>query len=306
MKKKLLVGVLGLSLAAMPTYAFASEAMPISAQPINAVISAPATLPAFEQAYGQISEIKNLENGRMQVFVETANGTVVYNCSEETWIADADGLPMDLNDRINDNVMVFQRPIMTMSIPPQSPAVAIIGNVTDDTHMYYAVAEEVIHNEDGTVTVVTNDGSRHITLNEDTVVLPFKTKNIVRAEDITVGSELLLSYQVMTASMPAYANAEKVVVLEINHEETAVEEKNIEQDEEQVMMPLRSNAEALGYSVEFAKGKIVLTKDEKTVSIALGSTVADKDGEKIQLAQAPELKDGLTYVSKDLVELLVK
>ena len=106
MKKKILVGVLGLSLAAMPTCAFAGE-MPVSVQPINAVISAPTTLPAFEQVYGQISEIINLDNGDMQVFVETANGTVIFNCSEETWIADSEGLPMDLNERSNDNVWVL-------------------------------------------------------------------------------------------------------------------------------------------------------------------------------------------------------
>lgn len=303
MKKKILVGVLGLSLAAMPTCAFAGE-MPVSVQPINAVISAPTTLPAFEQVYGQISEIKELENGRMQVFVETANGTVIFNCSEETWIADSEGLPMDLNERSNDNVWVFSSPIMTMSIPPQSPALAIIGNVTDASQMFYAVVEEVMNNGNGTITVVTNDGSRHITLNEDTVVVPFKTKNIVRAEDITAGSELLLSYQVMTASLPAYATAEKAVVLAINHDEVIAEE-NV-QDEEQVIMPLRSNAEALGYSVEFANGKIALLKDEKTVSIALDSTEADINGEKIQLTQAPQLKDGLTYVAKDFVELLAE
>ena len=303
MKKKILVGVLGLSLAAMPTCAFAGE-MPVSVQPINAVISAPTTLPAFEQVYGQISEIINLDNGDMQVFVETANGTVIFNCSEETWIADSEGLPMDLNERSNDNVWVFSSPIMTMSIPPQSPALAIIGNVTDASQMFYAVVEEVMNNGNGTITVVTNDGSRHITLNEDTVVVPFKTKNIVRAEDITAGSELLLSYQVMTASLPAYATAQKVVVLAINHDEVIAEE-NV-QDEEQVIMPLRSNAEALGYSVEFANGKIALLKDEKTVSIALDSTEADINGEKIQLTQAPQLKDGLTYVAKDFVELLAE
>ena len=303
MKKKILVGVLGLSLAAMPTCAFAGE-MPVSVQPINAVISAPTTLPAFEQVYGQISEIINLDNGDMQVFVETANGTVIFNCSEETWIADSEGLPMDLNERSNDNVRVFSSPIMTMSIPPQSPAIAIIGNLTDDNQLSYAIAEEVIHNEDGTITVVTHNGSRYMTINEDTVVLPFKTKNIVRAEDITKGSELLVSYPIMTASMPAYATAQKVVVLAINHDEVIAEE-NV-QDEEQVIMPLRSNAEALGYSVEFANGKIALLKDEKTVSIALDSTEADINGEKIQLKQKPQLNDGLTNVTKDFVELLAE
>ena len=305
MKKKLLVGVLGLSLAAMPTCAFASEAIVIAENPINAVVSAP-IMPAIEQVYGQISEIKELEDGNMQVWVETANGTFVFNCSEETWIADSEGLPMDLQTRINDNVLVSHVPIMTMSIPPQSPANAIIGNVTDESQMFYAVAEEVRHNEDGTVTVVTNDGSRYVTLNEDTVVVPFKTKNIVRAEDITVGSELLLSYQVMTASLPAYATAEKVVVLSINNAEGVEENRGVEVSTEKIMMPLRSNAEALGYSVDFANGKIALAKEEKIVSITLDSTEADINGEKIQLTQAPQLKDGLTYVSKDLIELLVK
>lgn len=304
MKKKLLVGVLGLSLAAMPTCAFAGEAIVIAEKPTNAVVSAP-IMPAIEQVYGQISEIKELEDGNMQVWVETANGTLVFNCSEETWIADSEGLPMDLKTRINDNVLVYHVPIMTMSIPPQSPATAIIGNVTDESQMFYAVAEEVKHNEDGTVTVVTNAGSRQVTLNEDTVVVPFKTKNIVRAEDITVGSELLLSYQVMTASLPAYATAEKAVVLSINNAEDIEDNKGVEATEE-IMLPLRSNAEALGYSVEFANGKIVLTKDEKTVSIALDSTEAEINSEKIQLTQAPQLKDGLTYVAKDFVELLAE
>lgn len=56
-------------------------------------------------------------------------------------------------------------------------------------------------------------GSRNITVNQNTRVVPFVTKNIVSMSDITVGSEVLLSYDVITLSDPGLATADKVVLL---------------------------------------------------------------------------------------------
>lgn len=295
MKKKMIVGLLGISLVSMPLTAFADDVMLISANDEVATKIEANQVENYVFTTGQITDIYTDSYG-MQVTVKTNDGgELVLNCGENTIIADATtGAPLDLNDRINDEVLIYHDIMMTMSIPAQTPAIAILGNVTEKSNLTYAVVEEVVAGKDGAVTVVTDNGSKYITIASNTRVTPFVTRNIVTASDITVGSQLLLGYDVITLSEPAMANAERVILLSQGEEaDVAVE-----------MMPLRSAAESMGYAVEWNNGKIVLTKDDVTVKLEIGNETAERNGQPLDLLQAPELRGNISYVPADLLDLL--
>jgi len=299
MKRKLIAGFLGLSILATPMTAWARGPILIMPRPEPIVQSEVEIMNNVQMTFGTISKITN-ENGDMHLSVETANGTIVYNCSAETWIADSNGLPMNLNERITDEVLVYHAPMMTFSLPPQSPAIAIIGNMDAASHMFYAVVENIIKNNDGTITLVTDNGSRYITLTKDTQVTPFKTRNIITAQDITIGSQLLLSYEILTLSEPAQGVADKAVVLNI-----AQNDRNTT-DEEVKMLPLRVNAETLGYDVQWNDGQIILTKGENVVKMSIGEATIEQNGLIVSVAKAAEVKDSVSYVAKEVIEMLAE
>ena len=295
MKKELIVGLLGISLAAMPLTAFANdEVMVISANDTAATIQENIAT-QYMYNYGKIIDITKDAYG-MQVAVKTADGEIVLNCGADTWIVDANtGLPMDLSERTTADVLIYYGPMMTMSLPPQSPAVAILGNVTAKSKLTYAVVEDIIQGKDG-IMLVTDNGSRNITVNQNTRVVPFVTKNIVSMSDITVGSEVLLSYDVITLSDPGLATADKVVLLS-QGEDTAPKG-------EVEMMPLRAAAEKMGYKVEWNNGVITLTKGGVNVKLTIGKEAAERNAQALDLFQAPELRDNVTYVPSDLLDML--
>lgn len=293
MKKELIVGLLGLSLVSMPLTALANDEIMVISANDDAAQLEDKMMADYIYDYGKITDVTQDIYG-MQVSVKTADGTIVLNCGEDTWIADATtGLPLNLNDRINDNVLIYHSSMMTFSLPPQSPAVAILGNVTEKSNLSYAVVEKVIRDKDG-ITVVTDNGGRYITIAQNIKIKSFVTKNIVTADDITVGSEMLLGYDMITLSEPGLATADKAILLSQGEEAQAAVE----------MKPLRAAAEKMGYNVEWNKGMITLSKGGVKVTMTIGKETAERNGQKLDLFQAPELRDNVTYVPSDLLDML--
>ena len=182
---------------------------PAVVQPIQAL--------GVSQMYGTIVNIEKRTNSAMSIEVKPADGgeSMIFHVNNETFFIDAmTGAPMDLDKRTTDGVSVYYGPAVTMSIPAQSPAAAVIGNIAEGaTYPRYAKVEAVEKLSDGGLLITTDAGSRVITLGKDMPITPFKTKNIVSLADVTVGSELALWYDVMTLSLPAQATADKAVLL---------------------------------------------------------------------------------------------
>ena len=70
------------------------------------------------------------------------------------------------------------------------------------------------------------------------------------------------------------------------------------------MMPLRAAAEKMGYKVEWNNGVITLTKGEVNVKLTIGKETAERNAQALDLFQAPELRDNVTYVPSDLLDML--
>lgn len=282
--KKVLSLVLAVTAMTSMT-AFANEnIMLISEEPATEVVK---TIPSPEYvtSYGDITEVTE-----EYIVVKTAEGEEIqFNKDANTQVIDANTvLPLELTARESDKVAVTHSNAMTMSIPAQSYAYVIIGNIKSDMgNPIFTVAEEVKATENGIV-IVTENGNKEITVPASAQVAPYLTRNIVTLEDIKAGSNVLLWYDAVTMSIPAYATSERVVVFAGNLFETAEEESNglivngVEitlADDEIVynnngveMLPLRTVAETLGFKVEWVHEtqSIIVSKDAFNTTVRIG------------------------------------
>ncbi len=268
--------------------------------------------PAYLSTYGEIKE-----TGEDFILVETIDGNEIqFNTSEITQIIDANTvLPLDLASRETDKVMVTYSPAMTMSIPPQSYAFAIIGNIKAEAgNPIFTIVENVISAEDGIV-IVTENGTKEITVPSTAKVSPYMTRNIVTLEDIKAGSNVLLWYDMMTMSIPAYATSERAVIfagnlfdiynendaLTVNGVEIKLSENEIVYNDNGVeMLPLRKVAETLGFTVEWINEtqSIIISKGTAfNATLRIGEEGYGINRARFMLEAAPFLHNGdTTYV----------
>ena len=173
----------------------------------------------YIQVYGQVSE-KN--EGRILIKNATGanNDEILLNISEETIIIDAvSGLPVAMKDiDLNEGIYAYIGQAMTLSLPPMTNAKAIIVNIPQDFKApNYIKAESVKKNNDGSVTVISNGGALEATLDIDTNVFPYLTRNIVTLDDIKVGSNLVIwerqnKDMLQTTELPVKVKVEKCLI----------------------------------------------------------------------------------------------
>lgn len=112
---------------------------------------------------------------------------------EQTKVLDAvDGLPVELGEITGDSFEAYLGPAMTMSLPPQTTAELVIVNIPQDVQApLYVTARGPIEETELGQTLMSENGAAYV-LTEETQVLPYLTRNIVRAEDIMEGSNCLI------------------------------------------------------------------------------------------------------------------
>lgn len=170
-----------------------------------------------------IEEISN-EDGHESILVkDNENSQISLNIDEATIIMDNQGIPLNLNElKTGDKINIVSSPAMTYSIPPQTYAYAVILNNEQIAVPQYIEAGKVTTENDTTV-IESKDGNYIITVTKDTEITPFKTRNIVKAQDIVEGTPLFVWYDTVEESLPAQATATKVMVLQQQEEIEEVE-----------------------------------------------------------------------------------
>lgn len=278
--------------------------------------------------YGTILSVSDTQ---VEILNEQTGDTIVLNLGDRTYIVDAvTGQPAQVADRTGDRVVAYYGPMMTMSIPPQAPAVMIAINLPEKSYSPKYAVVEAIQRLDGQVKVTTDNGGLIVTIHEDTPISPYLTRNIVSIHNIDVGTELLLWYDIVAMSYPGQATSLKTVILgqkkvfadtirlsvqagvaSVNGQETDLDPAPYLAEDDMLMVPLRVLCEALGYEVNWlVDSKIVeLAKDGMTVRLAGGNTAvirADADGNvtPIVLDHAPELEKtgGRIFVCVDFFQ----
>jgi len=144
------------------------------------------------------------------------DSSVILNLEARPYIVDAvTGQPLGLKDRKTNYVIAYYGPIVTRSLPPRSNPIVIICDVPQEGNFIppqYGRVESLTRADDY-VKVTVRGGSLIVTINRDTPISPYLTRNIVTIDNIEVGSDLLMWYPFVALSYPGQATAQKTVIL---------------------------------------------------------------------------------------------
>lgn len=205
------------------------------------------------------------------------NTKIQFNISDDTILIDSVSKnAVSINDiKIGEEIAVDYETFMTKSIPPQTSANLIMTNISDGGMANLTYVSQLSNDENGNLVITDDTTDTVITVSKDAKYLPYKTKNIVRADDIKQGSVVLLWYDTVTLSIPAQAYTENVViistpdesddfVLTVNGKEIDTENKPY-YDGETLMVPLRAISETLGYNVSYEDETEKITVSDQQV-----------------------------------------
>lgn len=322
--KKLLRVLLALSLSAAAlgvSAAAAEETAPETEAPLN-----PWEHPAPVRVWGKVSPWEGegifLKNGGQ----DDPMNEVILHVSEDTAAVDAQtGLPLDLEAvKEGDTLYAWIGPAAAMSLPPQVFATVIVGNVPAGTNPpeLCEIAQTVrrFAPEDKRNPVFPLAGRGTLEVTDQTVYTPWKTRRIVRMEDLIPGTRVLVwkdaegraekvlvfpyeyrGYVCMTATM--HGN-----LLCLNGDFTAGEDAPQFQcrklEDGTAMAPVRALAEAAGYDVVWDKNRGAVVQDENVDPVFYvwpGEEVVCTPQGEVGISAPAVLENGVTYLpSEDL------
>lgn len=125
---------------------------------------------------------------------DTALDQLILNVSEETRILDAvNGFPVSAEElQEGESVCAYISQAMALSLPPQSHASMIICRIPEDfAAPSFETADSLTWNEDGSAVLKTVRGNEYM-IGSSTTLLPYLTRNIVTAADLTRGRTCLV------------------------------------------------------------------------------------------------------------------
>ena len=133
---------------------------------------------------------------------------LVLNIDENTLIANTELVPAQIKE--GDLITAVVSTMTTRSLPPQSYAYYIIAR--ENAEILAPIYMSVDKVEDGFI--YSQDGNYEVSF-ENAEVGMYRTKNIVKAEELTKGSDIFVYADVMTMSIPALVNPTKIVIMNI-------------------------------------------------------------------------------------------
>ncbi len=166
--------------------------------------------------------VTDISSDEIALDVNGSEWIVKYD--ENSVFTNQDAEPVLSTDIVKgDNLSVVISNAATLSLPPQTYGYvfSLVNDVTKPAPIYMEV-KDVAHSNSDSIKLVSACGNYETILSSSTQVIPFRTRNIISANDITVGSKVIVLSDMMTMSIPAILNPSKVVVLslgEINNDE---------------------------------------------------------------------------------------
>lgn len=308
------------------TVAFAQEVPtsvienPVAESPISA-------LPERYLAYGRITDIQK-EKGVIKSITakDVKDNIVMYHISDKTLCLDSGkGIKMDLNDlKVNDSVYFYHSPAMTASIPPQTTAEAIVGNIPMDVSCAHLHTVEGIEQNEQDTVIKTDQGGFYITIETDAKVTAYDNNSTFDLKNLKEGDRIFTWYDVIATIYPSQVGVNRVVVVPTAEEETASSPTKISYSLSDLTMkndlacvPLRETADALGLTLAWncESRTATLKSDTRTMNLTEGkdlyvstTTIPDAVGMTSPgiLGVAPFIgEDGTMYVPAEAFEWLV-
>ena len=177
MKLKRVIPILGLTLALTAATACGSKAEDTAVR-----------------IYGEIEEVSEEDIIVDNQSDMSSQGEMILTIDpENTVLVDGEnGLPLELSDVEKGSFVAYLGPAMTLSLPPQcTPEVAFTNVSEKEAAPYYAVIARKPVAKDGGLKVVAEDGESYV-IPDTAEIKPFRTRNVIRAEDIQKGSRCLI------------------------------------------------------------------------------------------------------------------
>lgn len=174
---------------------------------------------------GEITEIRDGDDQIRVVGTNDANpaNDIVANITDDTIIIDAQTSKIVDDDNafvVGATVSVTVSSAMTRSQPPVSNAYMAVVNVPENMQGLpeYVIADEVAINEDGSVTVLTQNKDLYITISGDLDITAMEDDGDPVAMDVNVlelkkNDVLLVWYDAVALSYPAQTTATDAVLI---------------------------------------------------------------------------------------------
>lgn len=147
-------------------------------------------LPEFGQFSGTVTK-----EGEDSLLLNTQDrGDIILHVSDSTKILDAvDALPIRFEDITDGEYMyAYTSQAMTMSLPPQTHAILLLTQIPQGFKApVLERVESLVKESDNNYVVETVSGEEY-TINSDTVMLPFLTRNMVVPESLEPGTQFLV------------------------------------------------------------------------------------------------------------------
>ena len=322
--KKHILKLFALALCAVSLLSLTALAEEDSAPAEKDPAPAEEEFPAVPAAVLYWGTVTKQENGSL--LLDSANpegytGEVVVHVPEGTPYVDAvTGEPLNLGEvKDGDSLHIWVSPAMAMSLPPQTSALAILGNVPADG----SVPQYVEVNAPAVFPAPGGEGERRIpysggelTVNEATEVKPHLTRNIVTLEDLIPGARLLAwngeDGKCQRALVFAYGYRGYLEASEegirLSGEELEAKGRMVEDEYGgQLYLPLRVLAEAAGFDIEWVSGKgaVVSLGGEERFTVTDGGEMAQRPDDPYGLTSPCVIDKGVTYLpAGELAELL--
>lgn len=271
-----------------------SEAMTMSLPPQNTPVSITVIadeekeeVPAPENTVTQGKVLAVSENQiTLGEDLEDINTQLIVNISaDETEILDKDGKKIALKDiKAGDLVEVTHKPIMTMSIPPQTPGVKVqLIDEMKAPELEQEIAKgDILEAEDNAITIGQGDTAQYIFhVNDDTEIVNQKGEAL-NFDSLDKGMTVEVYYNgILTRSIPPQGTADKIVVFTDNGVEKP---ENVEIDGTIVEVGTdRITISTDGDDLDDVNNHFVLIVSEET-------KITDKNGKKMELS---DLKEGM-------------
>ena len=222
----------------------------------------------------------------------------------------------DLKD--GDTAYAWVGPAMMLSMPPQSAASLILGNIPADyaVPQYYEITGSVITEASAVLSVAGSNDT--VTVPASAQVSPYLTRNPVTLADLVPGTRILVwsdaqgtpeKVLVFAYEYRGYVAAAEDGTVSVNGAAVAQKAKSTEDGD--TLLPIRAVAEALGMNVRWdaEQGAVVSYGEDmvkpaplesETLMTALPGgaiTAVDSDGTAEEVYGACVIENGVTYVS---------
>ena len=259
---------------------------------------------AFVQTTGKISSIELLSDDSKRYYHDSEDNPFHFLIDNSTIILDKKGNVVDLKQ--GDSVTLFMpadQPMIMIYPPLYSPAVIIVGEVSESNFVKVAQFDE---------NIVSEDNQLKLNISDDTIIVNKKGERV--SKDEVTKQNAIVIYGSTTKSIPEQTTPYKIIVFPKIEETPEASEildaligKDFYEIEGKKMVPLRKVAEGLGYKVEATANGAIVSKGTLAYTITRGEKTYSYNKSLRQFEVAPALLEyGKTYVEYDFALHLTK